>query len=71
MTKTELKMVLKIIDLHTKKEETHRDCWCNRIDNITKMKKDIEELFENSETDSYLIGNNEVGNNEVGNNEGE
>lgn len=49
MTKTELKMILKLIDLYTVEVEHYYQCYDKRISNISGLKKDIEELFSKGE----------------------
>lgn len=49
MTKTELKMILKLIDLHTIEVEHSYQSYDTRISNISGLKRDIEELFGKGE----------------------
>lgn len=46
MTRTELKMILKLIDLYTVEEFPSREIYDKIIRNVSGLKRDITELFE-------------------------
>lgn len=59
MTKTELKMILKLIDLYTVEEFPSREIYDKIIRNVSGLKRDITELFED-ENDNERNGKETV-----------